>query len=106
MANGPIPEGMVIDHMCHSRKCVRPSHLQVVTQKQNSENLSGPRLASKTGIRGVSWSKVARKWTVFVRHNRRNHYGGVFVDIKEAEAAAIALRNELHTNNLQDRRAA
>jgi hypothetical protein len=61
---------------------------------------------STSGIRGVSWKKASQKWAVYVRHNQRTHYAGLFVDIKEAESAAIALRNELHTNNLQDRSAA
>ncbi len=46
--NGPIPDGLVIDHWCHSqdetclswndcrhRRCVRPDHLRAVTQAEN-----------------------------------------------------------------------
>lgn len=45
---GPIPEGMVIDHMCHNedltceggkcshRKCCNPAHLRVTTQEENN----------------------------------------------------------------------
>lgn len=33
---GPIPEGMVIDHMCRVRSCVNPDHLRVVTPTQNT----------------------------------------------------------------------
>lgn len=32
---GPIPEGLVIDHLCRNRACVRPDHLEPVTQKVN-----------------------------------------------------------------------
>ena len=102
MEHGPIPPGMVIDHTCHSPKCVRPSHLQAVSQKQNNENRAGAVSKSKSGIRGVSWHKTG-KWIVTVTHNRRSYTVGYFTDIKEAEAAAIAKRNELFTNNLQDR---
>jgi hypothetical protein len=34
------------------------------------------------------------------------HIAGYFTTIAEAERAAIALRNEIHTNNLADRRPA
>lgn len=32
---GPIPGGMEVDHLCSVRACVRPDHLEVVTQAQN-----------------------------------------------------------------------
>lgn len=32
---GPIPPGLHIDHLCRNRACVRPSHLEVVTNKVN-----------------------------------------------------------------------
>lgn len=35
IANGPIPEGMVIDHICRVRCCVNPRHLRLVTNRQN-----------------------------------------------------------------------
>lgn len=32
---GPIPAGMVVDHLCRVRNCVNPEHLEVVTQREN-----------------------------------------------------------------------
>lgn len=32
---GPIPDGMDIDHLCRNRKCVNPSHLEVVSRAVN-----------------------------------------------------------------------
>jgi hypothetical protein len=34
---GPIPEGLVIDHLCRVRHCVNPDHLEAVTQKVNTD---------------------------------------------------------------------
>lgn len=34
-AAGPIPAGLVIDHKCRNRKCVKPSHLEPVTMREN-----------------------------------------------------------------------
>ncbi len=35
MENGPIPDGLVIDHICRNRLCIRPEHLRAVTQSEN-----------------------------------------------------------------------
>lgn len=32
---GPIPEGLVIDHMCRNKLCVNPSHLQAISHEEN-----------------------------------------------------------------------
>lgn len=32
---GPIPDGLVIDHLCRVRMCVNPAHLEAVTQREN-----------------------------------------------------------------------
>ena len=33
--NGPIPEGMEVDHICCNRKCCNPDHLDAVTHEEN-----------------------------------------------------------------------
>ncbi|AKL88360.1 HNH endonuclease [Gordonia phage GMA6] len=32
-----IPNGLHVDHLCRTTLCVRPSHLEAVTQKENNE---------------------------------------------------------------------
>jgi hypothetical protein len=45
----PIPPGMQIDHLCRNHSCVRPSHLEIVTQAENVR-------------RGVAARRVSEKW--------------------------------------------
>jgi hypothetical protein len=103
---GPIPEGMEIDHTCHSRGCVNPGHLRLATHKQNSENRVGARSDNKTGVRGVHWHSKTRRFRATVHHNKRVVHAGSFLTLEEAEAAVIAKRLELFTHNDADRRAA
>lgn len=37
---GPIPDGLTIDHLCMVKACVKPSHLEPVTQKVNNQRRS------------------------------------------------------------------
>lgn len=101
---GPIPEGYELDHSCRTRSCTNPAHLKVATRKENVENVDVQR-TSTTGVRGVGPS-VGGKFRARVGHEGRTYYLGVFPTIAEAKAAAIAKRNELHTNNLLDRKSA
>ncbi len=38
---GPIPEGLVIDHLCRNPCCVNPEHLEAVTQRINMQRGAG-----------------------------------------------------------------
>ena len=40
LCNGPIPEGLQIDHLCRNRRCVRPDHLELVTASVNCQRRS------------------------------------------------------------------
>ncbi len=38
LLRGPIPAGMTVDHLCHNRACIEPSHLRITTPVLNSKN--------------------------------------------------------------------
>lgn len=103
VANGPIPTGRRIDHICHNESCIKPDHLRVATVKQNAENFGGLMTSNNSGYRGVYRHTQTGRWSVQVTHNGRRYSGGLHADIEDANAAAIALRTKLHTHNDLDR---
>jgi hypothetical protein len=52
---GPVPDGLVVDHLCRVRHCVNPAHLEPVTQRENilrGEGLSAANAAKTHCKRG------------------------------------------------------
>jgi hypothetical protein len=43
---GPIPEGLVIDHLCRNRGCINPDHLEAVTESENIRRGTSPTAAN------------------------------------------------------------
>lgn len=52
---GPIPTGLVIDHLCRNRGCVNPEHLEPVTVRENNvrgQGFGGSNSRKATCLRG------------------------------------------------------
>jgi hypothetical protein len=67
----PIPQGLVIDHLCLNRKCVNPTHMEIVTNKQNVLRGTGftAQNAKKTHcLKGHDLSKTGR---IYARNMRQ-----------------------------------
>lgn len=63
---GNIPCGMVIDHICHNKSCINPSHLRCVTQAQNMQN---QKINKGNKLRGVGFDKFRNKWRAYLKTN-------------------------------------
>lgn len=97
MANGPIPEGGVIDHLCHNANCVNPGHLRLATHTQNMQNRQGATRVSSSGVRGVRWIAKSGRWRAAVTANGARHELGYFATLEEANVAVTNARRELHS---------
>jgi len=97
--NGPIPDGLFIDHMCYNRLCVNPDHLRPATRSQNGSNRSSLAKTSATsGVRNVSWDKKNRKWRVRTRKNGELQCHGWYERLEEAAEVAKSVRAERFGN--------
>lgn len=52
--NGPIPNGLTIDHLCRNVLCVNPEHLEAVTQRENIMRSTSPTALNAAKTRCVN----------------------------------------------------
>lgn len=71
---GPIPEGLHVDHLCRVRACVRPSHLEAVTQSENNRRAAEAQTHCKQGHPFTPDNFFLRqgRWRVCKQCNRDN----------------------------------
>lgn len=54
LANGPVADGLAIDHLCRFKACVNPAHLEAVTARENAVRVpKRAHLPEATELEGV-----------------------------------------------------
>ena len=90
--NGPIQEGMLVDHINGNKADNRIENLRLATKAQNGQN-QGLQRHSTTGVKGLTFSN--RVWQGQIRCNGVR-YGFASKNRHEVEAWLIEKRNQLH----------
>lgn len=104
--NGPIPAGMVIDHINGDKSDNRIENLRLTTCSQNSQNRTGPQKNSKTQVKGVSFVAKLNKFEAAIHCNRKKFTVGYFESIEAAEKAYCTAASKIHTHNPSANRSA
>ena len=84
LVNGPIPEGLEVDHINHNRSDNRIANLRLVTRTDNNRNKTRE-YGNVTGVTGVRFNHNG--WEVQITANNIQHYLGRFKTLFEAAAA-------------------
>jgi uncharacterized gene 3.8 protein len=69
-ANGPVPKGMVIDHINGDKHDNRLENLRACTVAQNIAN-SKMRSNNKSGVKGIVWDESCGRWKAFITLNSK-----------------------------------
>ena len=93
--NGPIPDGMEIDHKDVDKTNNRIDNLRLATKNNNNHNR--PRFRNNvSGYKGVSWYSRGKCWAAYIAAYGTRKFLGYFDLPEEAAAAYNKAAGELH----------
>lgn len=84
-ANGPIPEGMTVDHICRNKRCVNVEHMELVTAAENTARAARSRRYCPRGHEYTAENTVT------------NGRGWRFCRTCHNEARRVGVRPSAHT---------
>lgn len=68
---GPIPDGLVLDHLCRRPACINPFHLEPVTRGENTRRGVGPTAVNAEKTRCVNGHEFTPENTIARPKGRR-----------------------------------
>lgn len=83
MFNGPIPTGLMIDHIDQNRMNNRLENLRLVTPFQNNGN-QPKRVKGSSDYKGVAWLKQRNCFRASIQVDRKQYHLGCFKTQEEA----------------------
>ena len=94
-AFGPIPKGMMIDHINGDTKDNRLENLRCVNRQQSAYN--------RADVKGFTWDKSRGKWYAQIKHNYKSIFLGRYDNIIDARAAYLRKYTEINGENFNGR---
>jgi len=85
-ANGPIPDGLDVDHINGDRTDNRLDNLRLVTRQENMQNAKRY-CTNSSGVTGVCWRKQKQRWQAYVVVDYKQIHLGHYRDWFEAVCA-------------------
>lgn len=89
------PRSYRVDHKNGDGLDNRRENLRLATPSQNQFNKRRP-VTNTSGFKGVSWSKNAKKWEVYITAHGERTYLGLFDKIEEAVLARTRAAHHIH----------
>lgn len=93
--HGYFPE--FVDHIDGNKQNNRIENLREASKQENCQNQK-VRWTNSSGVKGVSWHKVNKKWKVALCKNYRSYYFGTYEDKELAELVSMEATDLLHKN--------
>jgi len=101
LSNGPIPEGMQVDHINGNRSDNRLENLRLVSHAGNQQNQTRPHVSNVgSGIMGAHLEKRTWKYVARIKDNGKSIHLGTFKTAEAAHAAYVTAKRRLHPTGM------
>lgn len=95
MHHGPIPDGMLVDHVNGVRHDNRIKNMRLATKAQNGQN-RGAQKDNTSGYKGVYWDSDRGSWVARIAASGNAYFVGRFTTAEEAHEAYCKASKGLH----------
>lgn len=93
---------VLVDYENHNSLDNRRANLMIVTKSASGLHREKPNKNNTSGLAGVTWHKIGKKWAAQLTYKGENHYLGLYEDKYEAAAVVAAKREQFIKEELEN----